>query len=96
MQIFTNFHKLMYNVQCFYSEELKKSTWNSFYVFHLKTPVEMVSKCMKNKMCQMTCFCINITPLESEPWRNVLICPVRKPDCIRRFSVFRQMQGQNQ
>lgn len=41
----------------------------------------------KNKMCHMTCFCINITPQNSEPWRNVLICPVRKLDCIKRFSV---------
>lgn len=56
-------------------------------VFHLKAPVNMVSKCMKNEMCHMTCFCIDITPQESEPWRNVLICPVRKLDCIKRFSV---------
>lgn len=42
---------------------------------------------MKNEMCHMTCFCIDITPQDSEPWRNVLVCPVRKLDCIKCFSL---------
>lgn len=52
MQILSNFLKLMYSVS---TVKNKKKYLKPFLcVFHLKTPVNMVSKCMKNEMCHMT------------------------------------------